>query len=240
MKNNFGILYVATGEQYRAECNKSAQSAKKNMPNIPISIWTDNETDLDKNCFNSINIIENPKYSFFDKISPLLETPYQKTLFLDTDTYLLDSVYEIQDLLDYREFACTHAPVRISFGDNENDVLKNIPICFPEVNTGVIAYVKNDRVFRLINQWRDIYNKQLKSDNPPCHDQPALRKALYYCDLHLAILPPEYNIRTIFPVFVGGNAKAKILHGRGETLKTSIEKINDYHGIRIYDFRTPE
>lgn len=61
MKNIFGIIYVATGDKYRAECNESAQSAKKNMPNIPISVWTDNEKDLDKNHFDSINIIENPK-----------------------------------------------------------------------------------------------------------------------------------------------------------------------------------
>jgi hypothetical protein len=40
--------------------------------------------------------------------------------------------------------------------------------------------------------------------------------------MRFAILTPEYNLRTCFPFFIGGNAEVKILHDRGESLREAI------------------
>ena len=47
MNDELGIVYVATGEKYLAECVRSASSAKKIMPEVPITLWTDGEVDQD-------------------------------------------------------------------------------------------------------------------------------------------------------------------------------------------------
>lgn len=238
MNDNFGIVYVATGKKYLTECIQSALSAKKVMPDIPISLWTDKNTGLDRSIFESIHIFRNPKYSLFDKIKPLLETKYKKTLFVDTDTYFIGSIYEISMLLDRFELAYAHAPWRLSKSGSR--FINEIPICFPEPNTGVIAYRKNDSVMQVIKNWELIYAKQLEGENPPKHDQPAFRKALYFSEVRSTVLPPEYNIRTIFPIFKGGRCQAKILHGREPTLSRAISLINTHDGIKTFDFQKPD
>lgn len=233
MNNDFGIIYIATGDRYRFECMQSAMSAKAVMPDVPISLWTDSDSGLDQKYFDHIHIINNPNYSFFDKILPLTNTEYQKNLFLDTDTFVLHSVYEIFDLLERFDLACCHATSRIP----KSHVIEEIPVCFPELNTGVLAFNKNELTFQLIRDWADIYSEQLKNKVPVKHDQLAFRKALYFSDIRSTILTPEYNMRLNFPVFKGANSVAKILHGRDDRLRRAIQKINSYDGVEIYDFR---
>lgn len=239
MKNDFCIIYIATGEKYRSECLKSVKSAKAVMPDIPIILWTDSsysKSDETGNWFDDINIIDNPQFSLFDKILPLTKTSYKKNIFLDTDTYVLHSFYEISDLLERFDMAFCHAPVRIPYKGYIN---QEIPICFPQPNTGVIAFNHNQDTVRLFREWENIYDYQLKNEfPPPAQDQPAFQKALYFSDIHFTILPSEYNTRTVYPIFKGGNSFAKILHGRGFNLENAIKNINNsYKYVELYDFR---
>ncbi len=237
MNESFGIVYVATGEKYLTECIQSAKSAKKVMPDIPISLWSDKKPGSDSDCFDDVFILANPKYSFFDKIEPLTKTKYEKNLFVDTDTFFMHSVYEISLLLDQFELAYCHAPRRVSPWDKN---LKQIPICFPEPNTGVIAYRRNEKVINVFLDWLRIYNEQMDSDDPPVHDQPAFREAIFLSEVHSTVLPPEYNFRTVYPGFKGKGCPVKILHGRSHTLNKAINIVNkpeDYDRIAVYDFR---
>jgi len=234
MGADFGVIYVATGPKCRQECLQSAISAKSVMPDVPISLWTDKTEDADITCFDEVNILENPKYSPLDKILPLKETSYRKNLYLDTDTFLLHSVYEISNLLERFDLAFSHAPNRLPYYSH---IIEEIPICFPELNTGVIAFNKKSKVINLIDEWHNIYTEQLESTSPPKHDQPAFRKALYYSDIRISILPSEYNFRTRAVGFKGANCPVKILHGRGYSLRQAIKGINLHKGEEIYDFR---
>ena len=240
MNYELGIIYIATGKRYLAEAVHSANSAKKLMPDIPISLWIDRNTDKNvninhNNCFDSINMIHDPKYSFLDKMRPLFETKYEKTLFVDTDTYFLDSIYEISTLLDQFEIACVHAPNRICSWE-KNFKNHNVPICFPQLNTGVIAYRKNERVMQFFKEWERIYIKQLNQTPSPPHDQPAFREALYFSNLNLTILPPEYNLRADFPGYTGGSCHVKIIHGRDPYLSQAKSLANDTSHI-LFNFR---
>lgn len=237
MNDEFGVMYIATGKQFVSEAIQSATSLKKVMPDIPIILWTDQSLEVSASPFNSTFKIDHPRHSFFDKIKPLCETPFQKTLFIDTDTYFLEPVYELIPLLDRFEFAYCHAPWRVCPG--ENNILEEVPDGFPEPNSGVIAYRSTKQVFQTIRNWEKIYDKKLNSDNVPDGDQSALRLALWKSEINTTILPPEYNIRTPFPVFVGGNSAVKILHGRDPSLGEAKRRILDKDGIRVYDFKVP-
>ena len=227
----FGVLYVATGRKIIAEACRSAASLKKYMPDTQIAIFVDDESLIPPNLFDYVNSIKNPTYSHFDKIPPLIETPFNKTLFLDSDTLVIEPFHELPTLLERFDFAYCHAPWR--FGEY------NIPECsdaFPQPNSGVILYNKTNSVLDLINRWLEIYKKQLTNNLKPPHDQSALRKAVYESAVNFTILPSEYNIRTHFPYFVGGNVKAKILHGRGPAqiiAKSTInKKLVPYRNLR--------
>lgn len=82
MKADFGIIYVATGSTYICE---AVRSARDMMPEVPLAIWVDDEGDLPRGLFDQTSIIAETTFSYIDKIGPLVETPFKKTLFLDTD-----------------------------------------------------------------------------------------------------------------------------------------------------------
>lgn len=186
--------------------------------------------------FDDVRQIANPQHAFIDKIAPLLSTPYEKTLFVDTDTLFLEPVTELWPLLDRFDFCICHAPWRET--SPEHYKMPDVPIAFPELNSGVVAYRSCSKTLALIRAWERRYSSQLSS-GPAWGDQPALRKELYQSDLRLSILPPEYNTRTVFPVFRGGNIKAKILHGREPSLTRAAALVNVGEGVRVFNFTQP-
>lgn len=236
MRKEHGILYVSTGGDYRAETLRSARSAKEHMPSIPIALFTDKPPgDSDRDLFDFIEIIESPRFSFFDKIIPLTKTPFDKTLFVDTDTVFLQPVDELFAVLDQFDLACCHAVWRQSLGMQH--LAPDIPDCFVEINTGVLAYRHTDEMMQLIRGWERIYASQLELDTPPKNDQPAFRKALYSSSVKPCVLPPEYNLRTPFPMFKGRGIPPKILHGRGDSLEWALKVIDRGTYMAVYEYR---
>jgi len=238
MNYEAGILYVSTGQKYYQETIRSARSAKKLMPSIPTALFTDQQPNSDNSLlFDEVNIIREPKFSFDDKILPLKETPFQKTLFVDTDTVFVDSIVELFVLLDKFDLAYCHAPCRVCPG--ENNRVQEVPDCFPEANTGVIVY-NNSEIFQaLVDEWEKIYTEQRNAPFPPNHDQPAFRKALYSSPMISYVLPPEYNLRTPMPMYKGWGLNPKILHGRGPSLERAIQATGaSGQNFGLYDFST--
>ena len=212
--NEFGILYVASGKRFIAEAIQSAKSVKKAMPDIPIAIFLDDKYTFHLDNFDYIEILENPTYSLRDKIIPLTRTPFEKTVFLDTDTFMIEPIPEAQVLLERFHIACAHAPVR------SVSEVEDCPEAFPEVNTGVIFYRRCNEVISLFKEWLSLYDLESREKKTKVQNQPSFRKALYdNVQIDLCILTPEYNLRVNQSFFIGGNAKVKILHGRGSYLE---------------------
>jgi hypothetical protein len=230
-----GILYIATGENFIDEAINSAVSVKKVMPEIPLAIYTNKKlSDETAKLFDVITIIHNPKFSFSDKIPHLINTPFERTLFLDTDTVMLNPVWELFELLDQFDIAYCHAPWRQCPG--ENNQLQDVPDCFSEANTGVLAFKNSCNVKDLFGKWQEVYSMQLTQENPPNHDPPAFRRVLYSTNARAYVLPPEYNTRTPMPIFKGGGIPVKILHGRGNSLARALAEIANDKRIGVYDF----
>lgn len=222
-----GVLYVATGRKYLEEAIQSAASLRSCMPEIHITIFTD-EVDRAQDYFSSIIPLRNPFYSQRDKIGPLLNSPYDKTLFLDTDTYICNNCEDIYDLLDRFEIAAAHAPARY------RSVVPDCPDSFPELNSGVLAFVKSEDVIAALRDWQRLYEEQV-SDNPRNRsDQSSLRKALYLSKVKFCVLPPEYNYRVNLPGFVGGFSDVKIMHGRRKNPVQTAAWLNSNRKIRIF------
>jgi hypothetical protein len=211
-----GILQVATGETYLAEARRSAASFKQTMPDVPIALFTDDPATARKDgCFDLVLEHTYGRRSNADKLAPLKASPFEKTLFVDTDTHSIAPCLEVFDLLDRFDIAAAHAPIRANF-----HIPPNLPASFPELNTGVIAYWNTPGFRSLVDHWISLLASQPADARGV--DQPAFREALYRSGLRFAVLPPEYNLRTCFPFFVGGNAEVKIIHDRGESLDRGI------------------
>ncbi len=222
MQAERGVLYITTGRRYTLEAAGSAASIRQRMPDVPVGIICDDTSLVDRGLYSYVEKLEDPEYSFFDRILWMRKSPFEKTLFLDSDTELLEPCDEIFELLERFDMAFTHAPIRWLYR------LDGCPDCFPELNGGVIAYRRGEASDHLLARWEEIYRAQLASERKPPHDQPALRQALWESDARFALLPPEYNLRTIFPYFAGGNAKVKILHGRDPSLSELRRRVNGW------------
>lgn len=231
--NNCGIIYVATGARYVAEAEASAQSVRRWMPEIPVSLWTDDPGRVKGALFAEIKRIEKPALSFSDKFHAFRETPYDRALFLDTDTLLLGPVPEVFDLLDQFDFACAHGPVR---GTDSPELLADCPAAFAEPNAGVLAFNRNENTARLFRLWAERYEEQMRRYPHRKSEQPPLRRTLWDSGIRFVTLPPEYNLRTPFPVF-SGRMPVKILHGREPSLSRAAARVNqDTTCIRVFDF----
>lgn len=217
-----GIVYVATGRKFVEEALLSVRSAKKHMPDIPVCLFTDVEdvaaappAGIDRVC-----LLKEVTHSCRDKIRPLADAPFEKNLFLDTDTWLCSSVSDLFVLLDRFDIALSQAPDRYQYH------LPGLPDCFTELNSGVIAFKKNERTQALMARWEDVFLRMLAQDAGSHRDQHSLRESLYHSDAQLFVLPPEYNFRTICANFAGRHCKVKILHGRHANLERVAERLN--------------
>lgn len=221
-----GILYACTGIRLLEEAIASAKSVRKYNQSIKIAIYTD-IANIAKNSavFDIVYEITNPTYSNQDKIWPLYESPFEETLFLDSDTRVLANIDEMFLLLLKFDIALAHAPIRvgpISYADTSE-----IPAIFPEFNTGVILYRKNDKTKKLFKSWETILQSSLNRDRPKLPDQPAFRQSIWNADsVRLYVLTPEYNLRTLMPYFVGGGVKAVILHDRKPRISLVGKSVN--------------
>lgn len=220
---NKGIVFVATGDKYVKEAENAARSVKKNMPDIPITLFSN--TNSEEAAFDEVVSLKNPSFNFEDKIQGIRRSPYEKSLFLDTDTYVISELSGGFDLLKHFDVAVAHAPVRSKVE------LEKVPESYPDFNTGVIFFSKNDDVKEALDLWLDLY-KKFTSNGISDSDQPPFRKSLYLSSLEIATLTPEYNLRYEFTQFVSSDVK--IIHGRYLSPGKIASSINKRATPRVY------
>jgi hypothetical protein len=205
-----GILYFGAGIKHIQEAKRAAEHTAHVWPGIKITGYT---TDTS----NAI---------MRERIRAMMRTPYHRTLYLDTDTWLLEPVPELFDVLLNFDIALAHAPLREAYP-------VDAPASFPEYNAGVIAYKKSTPVLNFLLDWEKRFARDYESRRDEqivgwYPSQPSLREALYHSGLRIATLPPEYNWRGL------GYAcgPVKILHCR-RSFELVEAEINASHKPRV-------
>lgn len=197
-----GILYIATGERYTREAQQSAESVRNNVE-YPISIFTDCASATG-DVFTHVFEIESEAEGYHNKIKYMRESPFEKTLFLDTDTHINSDISGIYEILEKYDIGIAHDP------SHNTHTIPSVPESFPEYNTGVILYKNNQRVSNLLEAWDDFYMGMGNEYNSK--DQPAFRRALYQTDIEFVTITREWNCFYNFPGYIA--EPPKILHGR--------------------------
>lgn len=206
---NIGIIYVATGKKYIQMAIRSARSVRKHHPKINIHLfgdWKEQGFNFDISCapFTSVEGVEDPNYR--SKVDYMGRSPYDRTLYLDTDTRVVKDISNLFDILERFDIALAHAPERVRRLMNWRI---EIPESFPQFNSGVVLFKRSEDTSKLLQDWKEAFHSaKFRSD------QITLRELLWSSDLRIATLPPEYNLRFLKYLFLWNRREAtpKILH----------------------------
>ena len=170
------------------------------------------------------------------KMFVLRHSPFEKTIFLDTDIHLCAPIYECLDLVeDGYEFAAALTPWWNPDGTDDRPLVgarghgprvRGVPVAFPKINSGVMLMAHTPNVQHMLSRWQELH----ASDGGTGQDQDPLRVALYESRLRWAPLPPHYNYRLLYPGVVHG--QVKVMHGRHRHMAQLAERLNAYRGVR--------
>ncbi len=237
-----GYLYVANKSKFIKEAIVSVTSLKKyNKEDVGL-ICTENVYTKELDSVFDIIIFnkEIENYTYLSKVLGLKNSPFEKTVFLDTDTFITDQISELFDLLDFVDLATTseeklHTTKAFDFK------YRNI---FPELNSGVIVFRNNQSTLKLFEDWFIICKKY-----GIINDMPGLREALLknFDYIKYSTLPQLYNTHGFKSMLILNN-KVKIIHERlgykkgtitpfflpFETMDKFAKKINKKHYKRLY------
>lgn len=208
-KETKGIMYVASGKKYIQSAIRSAKSVRKHNPGLQIHLyanWNECGFDFSQSLepFTSVETIESPH--FRSKVDYSVRTPFERTLYLDTDTRVIANIEPLFDLLDRFDIALAHAPNRITRLMNWKIP---VPISYPQFNCGVFVYRRSEKVWNALNEWIEAFHEAgFRSD------QITFREIIWRSELRVATLAPEYNLRHLkyFLIWGAREARPKILH----------------------------
>jgi len=200
-----GVLYVARGAGYLDLAIASARSLRAHDPAIAIDIFTDIRlpvgTPFDR-------VAPLPPGASRDKIACMALTRFDRTLFLDCDTLVVQPLGDLFTLLDRVDLAVAHDVRRTSALIQEAGI-DGIPAAFPQFNTGVLLYRRTGAVLRFIADWAARYAALGRP-----RDQVSFRDLMWLGDLRYHVLPPEFNLRrvTLLDAWEPLDARPTIIH----------------------------
>jgi hypothetical protein len=179
-----GIIFAATGDGYVNLAERAANSVRQHCPDFQIDLFTDSNRTLP--IFDRVIHLDNPWHR--SKLDALLQSRFDRSLYLDADLILLADVSDVFEVLDRFDIAMAHDQGRNSAFCNAF-WQRRLPNAFPQFNSGVIAFRKTSNVISFINLWRDsVKDCNVKSD------QLILRELIWDSPLRVATLPEEYNL----------------------------------------------
>ena len=198
-----GIVFVATSARYIACADNAARSVRQHMPDVPIALFTDaGQLGISvSEVFDPVIELESVHHR--SKVDCLMNSPFERTVFLDADVRVLEDVSDLFDLLERFDMAMAHAHARNRNATRAVWTLE-LPDAYPQFNTGVIAVRRNPHTQSLLQDWSDSYKAAGFRK-----DQVTLRELLWRSDLRLATLPPEYNIRYPKNLWLWSNREAR-------------------------------
>ena len=237
---NLSGYYIADKQRYITEARRSAKSLRACMPDVDTILFTPLKEIVNRGYEEFTHVIVLPEreheFWFLDHtrymgiaLDKLWHIGYNKTIFLDTDTYIVEPVYELYEMLRTFDFMGAHAPARFT-----RRIDNDVPSAFPEINIGVNPM----RASGVKYLWENAYT--VFNENPTRYgnnDQGVLREILFkriMCNrLRFHTLSPEYNCRFNFPCFVC--REVKILHGHSDNIEEIAKKINKSEEMRVWN-----
>ena len=237
-----GVMYSCFGEKYIAEAVRAARSSLRHN-DVPHLIFAAGEVRDPPPGVTVVGFEQISSAPFLDRIANMRRSPFERTLYLDTDTFVVDEMVGVFDLLDHYDLALAQAPAYRGLDDPE------VPPAFPEFNCGVVAWRSTRGSPRSCRSWEETYRAWLVEDVLPgldgskhptrseIGDQPAFRRCAWQHGMNVATLPPEYNLRLGFQTTVVD--RVRLLHGHTRRYEKLAEQYNRTIVPRTYPQEHP-
>lgn len=225
-----GIVYMVIGnsENYIKEFKRSYFSLRKFYKG-GVTLITNSDISLEGVDVISVDcenldwfrmVLNKPKY--------LKLSPYKKTIFLDSDTLIIEDFSEMFDILSHFDFCATLSPMDYAWPRVGGKKM----IGYLPHNTGVIGFNCNSKCMDVFEDWYSLYEERINLELSG-NDQTPFMESLYKNQASICTLPFNYNLRTNFP----GNlvaGKVCILHDRTLPQKF-VNSINESLEIRLIE-----
>jgi len=181
-----GYLYIAYGEAFTKEALMSIQSLRR-FTKLPIALYTDQAIEKEYAENVGINLVGNIKANHLRaKVDYMDQSPFLKTVFMDSDTVVVRNCDDMFDLLDRFDVAIVndYARKRKKYSDIVPEY-GEIPYAFSEANSGVIAFNDSTRTQTFLKMWKEyfpnakIYGLDI---DPNCLKYEDERTKIFICD----------------------------------------------------------
>jgi hypothetical protein len=211
------------------------------MPEAQVTLVSDQAHAINSDIFDRIITIPpinqnvDPNHvGYLKKIKGMSVSPYEWTLFVDSDTRFGDSVWEVFSVLNDYDLAVASAPYRARVSNiSFEQFVKRKNLFLPALNTGVVGFNNSDKIKKFFSIWENIFLEKAPDNGEYFSDQTVFREALAKSEVRPMVLPPEYNFRIGLPQQIHG--LVKIFHGRPKQgWKRHIEIVNSSQDYRLY------
>jgi hypothetical protein len=182
-----GIVFICTSAFYADRALEAAASVRESNPQIPMVLFTDQ--DIQSDLFVSVEKIKDPHMR--SKVDYLDKSPFERTLYLDTDVRVIADISDMFRLLEKYEMAAAYIRARAKPRRLKSWRL-SLPRAFPQINCGILLYKKCEATSKLFREWQVAY-REAKLEG----DQLTFRELLWESDVKFYVLASEYNMRSL-------------------------------------------
>jgi hypothetical protein len=221
-----GVIYLVSGPRsYMSELQTSLASLRRHEPDLPVTVFSRHRLPRGTRADHASYSTEH--HPLKEKVLILSESPYERTLFLDTDTTILGPISPVFDHLDSHQFGVANAYL----ADRTRQPPTLTALVDPaQYNTGVLLYDDSAATRRFLDVWRDAVMPQDPSDMWAGHncDQTYFNRlvasgALAECGVEFSSLPNTiWNVRGLMVgemKRLGMWSEARVLHHRTRGMK---------------------
>ena len=191
-----GYLYIAYGEAFTKEALMSIESLRR-FTSLPIAVYTDQKEIVEaKQEELQITLIgEIVANHLRAKVDYMDQSPFLKTVFLDTDTVIVRNCDDMFELLERFDVSIVndYARKRKKYSVTVPEY-GEIPYAFSEANSGVIAFNSSTRTQTFLKMWKEYFYKYFRETNG--WDQISFRISLWKSNVRIHHMPFEYNVRS--------------------------------------------
>lgn len=176
-----GIVTIATGDKkYINMAIALGISISINSPGIQTAIITDSDNLLLKKLFNYIIPPPDGNVSgFFLKTALYDYTPFDKTIFIDSDCLVMKNLSVVFDKLKNEQFVLCGEDINSGFWYTDiESLLKKIGrTSIPKFNSGFIFFIKTVKTKKIFQEAQDVFHKQdyyeIQQFKGSCPDEPC-------------------------------------------------------------------
>lgn len=226
-----GVVYLAFGANYHAECRRSLTSLRKVSPNVAVAVVTDEGWSEEP---RPDRFVLRPRVDGFHcKPVYIYEaSPFAESIFIDTDTVIARDIEPLFGLL-------RHYDIGVRFGGpqlNHGDGLELHTSC----SSGVVLFKKSPPVEAVFREWLALYQEAAAAlaagDRRGLADQRYLAIALALSTarpVHLA----EYLNFGVFET-ITTSSPPFVYHGRAPWIEKVAAWMNRSWTDNVSDYRT--